>query len=112
MFVSLSVLQALEIELKLTSSEAFNLGRKVANVVKGTCNRSILQTCQSELRRIAQDLTDFDPKFSGLFCGRPAKDVMDEEGISMEQFKAAFEKGNEFASGTSKIMPKVPSHWC
>ena len=24
---------------------------------------------------------------------------MDEEGVSMEEFKRAFEKGNEFASG-------------
>jgi phenol 2-monooxygenase len=24
---------------------------------------------------------------------------MDEEGVSMEEFKSAFEKGNEFASG-------------
>jgi hypothetical protein len=34
-----------------------------------------------------------------LFSGRPAKDVMDEAGISMEEFKDAFQKGNLFASG-------------
>jgi phenol 2-monooxygenase len=50
-------------------------------------------------RRIAQDLIEFDHRFSRLFSGRPAKDVMDEEGVSMEEFKAAFEKGSEFASG-------------
>lgn len=27
---------------------------------------------------------------------------MDEEGVSMEEFKRAFEKGNEFASGIGK----------
>lgn len=78
---------------------AYNLGWKVANVVNGVADRSILKTYQSERRRIAQDLIDFDHRFSRLFSGRPAKDVMDEEGISMAEFKDAFEKGNMFASG-------------
>lgn len=71
----------------------------MANVVKGLTTRAVLKTYQSERRRIAQDLIDFDRKFSRLFSGRPAKDVMDEEGISMDTFKEAFEKGNMFASG-------------
>jgi hypothetical protein len=35
---------------------------------------------------------------------------MDEEGISMEVFKEAFEKGNLFASGIGKspFLPRVP----
>ena len=70
--------------------------------MKGISDRSVLKTYQSERRRIAQDLIDFDHKFSRLFSGRPAKDVMDEEGISMEGFKEAFEKGNMFASGIGK----------
>ena len=68
-------------------------------MVKGLSDRSILKTYQSERRRIAQDLINFDHKFSRLFSGRPAKDVMDEAGISMAEFKNAFEKGNMFASG-------------
>jgi phenol 2-monooxygenase len=28
---------------------------------------------------------------------------MDEEGISMEEFKEAFSKGNRFASGVGKL---------
>lgn len=71
-------------------------------MVKGQSDRSILKTYQSERRRIAQDLIDFDHKFSRLFSGRPAKDVMDAEGISMEEFKNAFQKGNMFASGIGK----------
>lgn len=82
---------------------AFNLGWKVANVVKGICDRSILKTYQSERRRIAQDLIDFDRKFSRLFSGRPAKDVMDAEGISMDEFKDAFEKGKPMTCGNCRI---------
>jgi phenol 2-monooxygenase len=78
---------------------AYNLGWKLAHVVKGYSEGAILKTYQSERRQIAQDLIAFDHRFSRLFSGRPAKDIMDEEGVSMEEFQQAFEKGNEFASG-------------
>jgi phenol 2-monooxygenase len=78
------------------------LGWKIASVVKELADRSILKTYQSERRRIAQDLIEFDRKLSRLFSGRPAKDIMDKEGISIQTFKEAFEKGNLFASGIGK----------
>ena len=78
--------------MNVSMQDCFNLGWKIANVVKRTHDRSVLKTYQSERRRVAQDLIDFDHKFSRLFSGRPAKDVMDEEGVSMDEFKSAFEK--------------------
>ncbi|KAI1454262.1 putative phenol 2-monooxygenase [Annulohypoxylon moriforme] len=85
--------------MNVSMQDAYNLGWKVALASKGIARRSILSTYGSERRRIAQDLIDFDHRFSRLFSGRPAKDVMDEEGVSMEEFKDAFQKGNRFASG-------------
>lgn len=85
--------------MNVSMQDTYNLGWKLGAVINGYCDRSLLKTYQSERRRIAQDLIDFDHRFSRLFSGRPAKDVMDEEGISMAEFKDAFEKGNMFASG-------------
>jgi len=79
--------------------DTFNLAWKIGLVVNGIAKPHILKTYQSERRRIAQDLIDFDHKFSRLFSGRPAKDAADEAGVSMSVFKEAFEKGNMFASG-------------
>ncbi|KAJ9161530.1 FAD binding domain protein [Coniochaeta hoffmannii] len=87
--------------MNVSMQDTYNLCWKIASVLKGTSDRSILKTYQSERRRIAQDLIAFDHKFSRLFSGRPAKDMMDEAGISMAEFKEAFEKGNLFASGTA-----------
>ncbi|KAH7062968.1 FAD binding domain-containing protein [Paraphoma chrysanthemicola] len=87
--------------MNVSMQDAYNLGWKLGLVVKGVAQPSILKTYQSERRRIAQDLIDFDHKFSRLFSGRPAKDVMDEEGVNMDDFKQAFLKGNMFASGLS-----------
>lgn len=77
-------------------------------MVNGVADRLILKTYQSERRRIAQDLINSDHRFSRLFSGRPAEDVMDEEGISMAVFKEAFEKGNMFASGIGKFVRCIP----
>ncbi|KAK4547105.1 hypothetical protein LTR36_001326 [Oleoguttula mirabilis] len=85
--------------MNVSMQDTYNLGWKLGAVINGYSDRSLLKTYQSERRRIAQDLIDFDHRFSRLFSGRPAKDVMDEEGISMAAFKDAFEKGNMFASG-------------
>ncbi|KAI0891088.1 putative phenol 2-monooxygenase [Annulohypoxylon nitens] len=87
--------------MNVSMQDAYNLGWKVALAAKGIVKRSILATYGSERRRIAQDLIDFDHRFSRLFSGRPAKDILDEEGVSMEEFKDVFEKGNMFASGLS-----------
>ncbi|PKS05380.1 hypothetical protein jhhlp_008755 [Lomentospora prolificans] len=85
--------------MNVSMQDAYNLGWKIANVVKGLSDRSILKSYEVERSRIAHDLINFDRKFSRLFSGRPARDVMDEEGISLTEFKKAFEKGNLFASG-------------
>ena len=85
--------------MNVSMQDTYNLGWKISLVIKGSAKRSILKTYQSERRRVAQDLIAFDHRFSRLFSGRPAKDAADEAGISMAEFKDAFEKGNMFASG-------------
>ncbi|KAI1773935.1 putative phenol 2-monooxygenase [Hypoxylon cercidicola] len=85
--------------MNVSMQDTFNLGWKVALAAKGVAKRSILSTYQSERQNVAQALIDFDHRFSRLFSGRPAKDVMDAEGVNMDEFKAAFLKGNMFASG-------------
>ncbi|KAL2285460.1 hypothetical protein FJTKL_08130 [Diaporthe vaccinii] len=87
--------------MNVSMQDTFNLGWKIALVLKGIASPEILSTYANERRQVAQDLIDFDHRFSRLFSGRPAKDVMDAEGVSMEEFKDAFLKGNMFASGLS-----------
>lgn len=82
---------------------AYNLGWKIAHVVKGYSHSDILKTYQSERKQIAHDLIEFDHRFSRLFSGRPAKDLLDEEGVNMDLFQSTFERGNEFASGTGTL---------
>ncbi|KAJ5355556.1 uncharacterized protein N7496_012768 [Penicillium cataractarum] len=87
--------------MNVSMQDTYNLGWKLAHVVKGLSKLTILSTYESERRDVAQQLIAFDYRFSRLFSGRPTKDIMEEEGVNMEEFKRAFEKGNEFASGTA-----------
>jgi phenol 2-monooxygenase len=85
--------------MNVSMQDAYNLGWKIGLVVNKIMKRSILKTYESERRQIAQDLIAFDHKFSRLFSGKPAKNLMDETGVSMKEFKDAFTKGHMFASG-------------
>lgn len=60
---------------------------KLGHVLTGRANRSVLATYSSERQPFAQALIDFDHKFSRLFSGKPAKDMADEMGVSMDVFK-------------------------
>ncbi|KAF3921252.1 hypothetical protein ABW21_db0205835 [Orbilia brochopaga] len=81
--------------------DSYNLGWKIGLVVRGQATRSILKTYAAERQQIAKDLIAFDQKFSKLFSGRPAKDVSDETGISLEEFRKVFHQGAIFAAGLS-----------
>jgi phenol 2-monooxygenase len=87
--------------MNVSMQDSYNLGWKIGLVVKGIAKPEILATYEDERRKIAKDLIDFDHKFSRLFSGRPAKDVLDETGVSMQEFKEVFLKGNLFASGVA-----------
>ena len=81
--------------------DTYNLGWKLCSVLRGFAHPSILSTYATERRTVAKELIAFDHRFSRLFSGRPARPGTDEIGISVEEFKAKFEKSLLFASGLS-----------
>ena len=85
--------------MNVSMQDAYNLGWKIALVVKGVAKQAILKTYESERRRIAQELIAFDHRFSRLFSARPAKDAADEAGISMAEFQQVFVRQQLFSSG-------------
>lgn len=85
--------------MNVSMQDTYNLGWKLALVVKGFARRSLLSTYEQERRGIALELIAFDHQFSKLFSSRPAKDATDNAGISMDVFKEAFIKQKLFSSG-------------
>lgn len=62
---------------------AFNLGYKLTSIIFGRTKPSILETYDSEHRRIARELIAFDPKFSQLLSERPCLKDLDETGVDL-----------------------------
>ncbi|KAI1815130.1 FAD binding domain-containing protein [Poronia punctata] len=85
--------------MNVSMQDTYNLGWKLGLVCKKAVQREILSTYEFERKKIAKELIAFDQKFSSLFSGRPAKDVIDETGVSMEELKEAFDISHMFTSG-------------
>ncbi|KAI3318919.1 FAD binding domain-containing protein [Xylariaceae sp. AK1471] len=85
--------------MNVSMQDAYNLGWKIGLVCKKILRRDILSTYEYERKQIAKELIAFDHKFSRLFSGRPAKNIMDETGVSMEEFSKAFNMSHMFTSG-------------
>lgn len=87
--------------MNVSMHDSYNLVWKIASVLKKKAHPEILSTYAAERRAVALQLIEFDRRFSRMFSGRPAKDIADEAGISMTEFKETFERGNIFTSGIS-----------
>ncbi|KAI0475650.1 FAD binding domain-containing protein [Xylariaceae sp. FL0804] len=85
--------------MNVSMQDAYNLGWKIGLACKGVVRREILSTYELERKQIARQLIEFDHRFSRLFSGRPAKDIMDETGVSMDEFSKAFNQSHMFTSG-------------
>ena len=85
--------------MNVSMQDSFNLGWKIALVIQGIAKPLILKTYEMERRTFAQELIAFDRRLSTLFSGRPAKDAVDQTGISMQDFEVYFNKQKMFAAG-------------
>lgn len=87
--------------MNVSMADTYNLGWKLGSVLNGTVKPSILSTYETERREVALQLIELDTKFAYMFSGRPSRDMADEAGISMKEFKRTFEENNSFTSGLS-----------
>ncbi|KAI1274837.1 FAD binding domain-containing protein [Xylaria sp. FL0933] len=85
--------------MNVSMQDTYNLGWKIGLVCKKILRQEILSTYELERKQIAKELIAFDHKFSRLFSGRPAKDILDETGVSMEEFSNTFSMSHMFTSG-------------
>ncbi|KAI6094993.1 FAD binding domain-containing protein [Pisolithus sp. B1] len=84
--------------MNASMNDTHNLAWKIAQVLRGWANPSILKTYESERRKYAQDLIDFDKRYAALFSGKPRTSA-DQDGISHEEFFKAYETAGGFTSG-------------
>ncbi len=88
--------------MNVSIADAYNLGWKLAAVLRGRCSPRLLNTYSEERRSVAKELIDFDREFAKMFSA-PPKDPAnpDAGGVDPTEFQKYFTKQGRFTAGTA-----------
>jgi phenol 2-monooxygenase len=88
--------------MNVSMQDGFNLGWKLAAVIRGRCSPKLLHSYSEERQAIAAELIDFDRKFAKMFSA-PPRDLSDaeSEGVDPEEFQKYFIMQGRFTAGTA-----------
>jgi phenol 2-monooxygenase len=88
--------------MNVSMSDTWNLGWKLAEVLRGTAKPELLHTYSSERQKVAQELIDFDREFARMFSA-PPKETSDIEGVGVvpEEFQRHFVQQGRFTAGVA-----------
>lgn len=97
--------------MNVSMQDGFNLGWKLAAVLRGQSTPQILHTYSKERQTVAKELIDFDREFAKMFSAAPKDPSRDDsEGIDPAEFQRYFVKQRRFTAGTeTRYYPSVIS---
>ena len=88
--------------MNVSMGDAFNLGWKLAAVLRGQSASALLHSYSTERQAIAQELIDFDRAFARMFSARPKSSDDDvQDTVDPQEFQRYFQKQGRFTAGTS-----------
>jgi 2-polyprenyl-6-methoxyphenol hydroxylase-like FAD-dependent oxidoreductase len=97
--------------MNVSMQDGFNLGWKLASVLRGQSSLRILRTYSDERQAIAKELIDFDRKWARMFSA-PPKDPSDakSQGVDPAKFQKYFVRQGRFTAGTeTRYSPSIVS---
>ncbi|KFI30007.1 phenol 2-monooxygenase [Haematobacter massiliensis] len=86
--------------MNVSMQDTFNLGWKLAAVLRGLAGAELLHSYSAERQAIAQELIDFDREFARMFSAKP-KTAEDDDGIDPAEFQRYFIRQGRFTAGTA-----------
>ena len=95
--------------MNVSMQDSFNLGWKLAAVLRGQCLPQFLHTYSAERQAVAKELIDFDREFAKLFSD-PPKDAADagSGGVELTEFQKYFVKQGRYTAGTeTRYRPSI-----
>ncbi|MBC3191949.1 FAD-dependent monooxygenase [Pseudonocardia sp. C8] len=81
--------------MNVSLADGWNLGWKLATVLRGTARPELLRTYTDERQAVARELIDFDREFATLFSTRPG------EHADPEEFARYFREHGRFTAGVA-----------
>ena len=86
--------------MNFSMQDTFNLGWKLAAVLRKQCAPELLHTYSAERQVVAQDLIDFDREWAKMFSTRPKQDSDGAaEGIDPKELQRRFKQQGRFTAG-------------
>jgi phenol 2-monooxygenase len=86
--------------MNVSLADGFNLGWKLAGVLRGHYTPEILHTYTNERRTLAKELIDFDRELAAMFSAPPKNpDDPDSKGVDPAEFQKYFVKQGRFTAG-------------
>ena len=86
--------------MNVSMQDGFNLGWKLASVLRGHSSPAILHTYSAERQTIAKELIDFDREFARMFSAAPRR-AGETEGVDPAEFQRYFARQGRFTAGTA-----------
>jgi len=86
--------------LNTSVNDTWNLGWKLAHVLRGQADASLLQTYSAERQDIAKMLIDFDRELAKMFSAKP-RSAENPDGVDPAEFQRYFVQFGRFTAGTA-----------
>lgn len=86
--------------MNVSMQDAFNLGWKLAAVLRGRSAPALLKTYSEERRAVAKELIDFDREFAALFSAKLNAENGGEP-VDLAALQAYFVRGGRFTAGVA-----------
>ncbi|MDM0045626.1 FAD-binding monooxygenase [Variovorax dokdonensis] len=83
--------------MNFSMQDSFNLGWKLAAVLRGQAQKQLLETYSAERQVVAQQLIDFDREWAKMFSDRAKLGA--GEGVDPKEFQRYFERHGRFTAG-------------
>ncbi|MDB5857270.1 MAG: phenol 2-monooxygenase [Ramlibacter sp.] len=87
--------------MNFSMQDTFNLGWKLASVLRKQCAPGLLDTYSAERQVVAQELIDFDREWARMFSDRASQGGGggESEGVDPKEFQHYFERHGRFTAG-------------
>jgi phenol 2-monooxygenase (NADPH) len=86
--------------MNVSMQDAFNLGWKLAAVLRGRCAPTLLHTYSAERQVIAKELIEFDREWAKMLS-TPVKQTPDGEGVDPAEVQRYFIQHGHYTAGTA-----------
>jgi phenol 2-monooxygenase len=86
--------------MNVSMQDAFNLGWKLAAVLRGPCPPDLLHSYSAERQAIAKELIDFDREWAKMLSA-PLKTSENGEGVDPKEVEAYFVRHGRYTAGTA-----------